>query len=119
MMPRLLPSLFFRLYEEAQQYKDEELFVAERGWQDWMDDLSVDEVTAVLDAVWGLAHMSIRDMRELVTVSQTAASEVMHIPRRTLQNWEAGVTDPPEYTRMFLAYIIYCEDECAEVEEQC
>ena len=30
-------ELFTRLYSEAKQYDDIDLFTSERGWQDWMD----------------------------------------------------------------------------------
>ena len=31
-------ELFTRLYSEAKQYDDIDLFTSERGWQDWMDN---------------------------------------------------------------------------------
>lgn len=32
-------DLFTKLYGEAKTYDSLELYISERGWQDWMDDL--------------------------------------------------------------------------------
>ena len=42
-------ELFTRLYSEAKQYDDIDLFTSERGWQDWMDNFSTQEVIFILN----------------------------------------------------------------------
>lgn len=39
----------------------------------------------------------IKEARVAAGLSQQRMSDVMGIPRRTIENWEAGVNDPPEY----------------------
>lgn len=39
----------------------------------------------------------IREARKAAGLSQRRMAEVMGIPQRTIENWEAGVNDPPEY----------------------
>ena len=57
-------ELFSRLYDEAMQYKDADMFVAERGWQDWMDEYAsrsdANAVSDILFAIHDLAHMDIK-----------------------------------------------------------
>ena len=35
-------DLFTKLYGEAKTYDSLELYISERGWQDWMDDFDID-----------------------------------------------------------------------------
>ena len=39
----------------------------------------------------------IKEARVAAGLSQQRMSDIMGIPRRTIENWEAGVNDPPEY----------------------
>ena len=40
--------LFNRLYCEAKEYENLEMFIAERGWQEWMDNYKIDDITTML-----------------------------------------------------------------------
>lgn len=33
----MLYEVFVRIYKEGKEYDNEEMYIAERGWQDWMD----------------------------------------------------------------------------------
>lgn len=46
--------------------------------------------------------MSIKEIRQLTGLSQRKFSEFYNIPRRTVEDWEAGKSEPPEYTRALL-----------------
>ena len=41
--------------------------------------------------------MTIREMRNRFGDTQSEFAERYHIPFRTIQNWETGVREPPEY----------------------
>ena len=46
--------------------------------------------------------MEIREMRSLLSYTQSEFAARYNIPLRTIQNWEAGVRIPPEYVLTFL-----------------
>lgn len=41
--------------------------------------------------------MTIKEMRELLGLTQEQFSYKYHIPKRSIQNWESGERKPPEY----------------------
>ncbi|MGN0489389.1 MAG: helix-turn-helix domain-containing protein [Ruminococcus sp.] len=41
--------------------------------------------------------MKIKEARNKVGMSQQQMSEIMDIPKRTIENWESGKTTPPPY----------------------
>ena len=41
--------------------------------------------------------MTIKEMRLLLQVSRTEFSRQYHIPLRTLEDWESGKRNPPNY----------------------
>lgn len=41
--------------------------------------------------------MTIRDIRHQYGLTQQAMSDLLNIPRRTIQEWEAGRRTPPEW----------------------
>lgn len=44
-----------------------------------------------------MAEMTVREMRELLGVSQQGFSQLYGIPKRTIENWESEVRKCPEY----------------------
>lgn len=46
--------------------------------------------------------MTIKEMRTLLGLSQTAFGEKYRIPMRTIQDWEAGKRTPPIYVILLL-----------------
>lgn len=60
--------------------------------------LTHDEITAYeLDAI-----NPVKDLRSRTKLSQAKFAEEYHIPRRTVENWESGVREPPEYVLRLL-----------------
>jgi len=41
--------------------------------------------------------MTIKDIRSLTGLSQKAFAELLHIPLRSIENWESGKREPPAY----------------------
>jgi len=98
-------KLFRALYSEALEYDDFDLFVAERGYQDWMDNY--ENVAEVLEAIYELAHFTIKQTREKRNISQAAFGRIFTVPVRTLQNWDAGIRTPPTYIKLLLDYAVF------------
>lgn len=98
-------ELFSRLYDEAGEYDDLELYIAERGWQDWMDDYSeVDSIAEILDKIYSLAKSDFKDLRIQSGHGIKAFSLAYGIPERTVQAWEYGERTPADYLTKLLAY---------------
>jgi len=46
----------------------------------------------------------IRTMRIERGLTQQGMSDLLHIPKRTIENWETGVNTPPAYVIELIAY---------------
>lgn len=95
-------ELFVKLYGEALEYVDVDMYIAERGWQEWMNDF--ENHGEILNSVYSLANMTIKEMRESNGYSRAAFSRAYNIPIRTLENWDADVNKMPNYVKMMIAY---------------
>ena len=50
--------------------------------------------------------MTIKEIRKSTGLSQKAFCEMYEIPRRTLEDWEAGRREPPAYVLKMLSRIV-------------
>ncbi len=57
---------------------------------------------------------TLKDLRKKTGFSQSKFSARFGIPVRTLQQWEQGISAPPEYVVRMMAYIMLLEDEKVE-----
>ena len=57
----------------------------------------------MLGQLWDAAHLTIRDIRAHTGLSQAAFAVRYCIPRRTVENWEAGDRQCADYVRLLLA----------------
>lgn len=115
-------STFVRLYNEAEREKDLDMYIAERGWQDWMGD-DVDDVIDVLRTTYEVARSDFKELREMRGISQADMIRTYNIPARTLKQWEYGEREPAEHVRKLLAYAVTMEtlnkeNEDGDTEEQ-
>ena len=55
--------------------------------------------------------MNIKEIRFISGLSQQAFSEKYKIPKRTIENWEGGKRNPPEYVILLLERAVK-EDFC-------
>ena len=53
----------------------------------------------------------IKQLRKNTGLSQSKFSAKFGIPVRTLQQWEQGVSAPPEYLVRMMAYILVLEEK--------
>lgn len=100
-------ELFAELYREAQQYTDVELFVAERGWQEWMDAYPAEELGDVLKRIYALAHSTLKETREAAGYSRAKFAREYNITLRTVEAWEYGQNKMSDYTKMLLDYTFF------------
>jgi putative transcriptional regulator len=55
-----------------------------------------------------------RSLRKKTGLSQSKFSAKFGIPVRTLQQWEQGISAPPEYLVRMMAYIMLLEEKGGE-----
>lgn len=48
--------------------------------------------------------VTIKELRDACDMTQKAFSEMLKIPKRTIEDWEAGRRKPPEYVLDLIAY---------------
>ncbi|MDT3844561.1 MAG: helix-turn-helix domain-containing protein [Bacillota bacterium] len=53
----------------------------------------------------------IKELRKKTGLSQSKFSAKFGIPVRTLQQWEQGISSPPEYLIRMMAYIMLLEEK--------
>lgn len=95
-------ELFKELYSEALEDDTTlEYFIAERGWQDWMEEYDTDQVANLLSRIYYLANNPLKDTRE---VSRAEFSRQYAIPIRTLENWDTEKRAAPAYVKLLLDY---------------
>lgn len=94
-------ELFEELYDEALEITSLELYVAERGWQDWMEEYEADEVAELLGRIYHLANNPLKDTRQ---VSRAEFSRQYAIPVRTLQDWDLEVSSSPKYVKLLIDF---------------
>lgn len=103
-------EIFSGLYNQALQYSDCDMYVAERGWQEWMDSYSdgndVSIISTILSNIFDLAHMDIKEMRSTLGLTFKGFFELYSIPIRTAQDWEYGKNKTPAYVKKLIVYTI-------------
>lgn len=60
----------------------------------------------------------IRELRESIGLTRKEFSEHIGIPVRTLEDWEAGRRNPPEYIPRLIAYQLEYEELIRKVSAQ-
>ena len=101
-------ELFTRLYSEAKQYDDIDLFTSER-WQDWMDNFSTQEVIFILNKIYEYSQESLQDIRIKLNYSRVALSRAYYIPLRTLENWDRK-QNMPDYVEVLIKYTFFIKE---------
>ena len=60
----------------------------------------------------------IKELRKKTGLSQSKFSAKFGIPVRTLQQWEQGISAPPEYLVRMMAYIMQLEENSQTKDEE-
>ncbi len=94
---------------EAIKYTDADTFVSDMLHSDAFlaseSTESQPELTLAADLhrIWTITAAPFRDFLSLMEIGQSALSRLHHIPLRTVQNWAAGKSECPTYTRIMMA----------------
>ena len=60
----------------------------------------------------------IKELRKKTGLSQSRFAAKFEIPVRTLQQWEQGISAPPEYLIRMMAYIMLLEENAQIKDEE-
>ena len=60
----------------------------------------------------------IKELRKKTGLSQSKFSAKFWIPVRTLQQWEQGISAPPEYLIRMMAYIMRLEEKNGDNKQE-
>lgn len=99
---------FYVLFGAATKEQDRERYVAEWSSSSIFypgengTDINADELSDALGNIWDVAHLTVRDIRQHLGLTQAAFAERFCIPRRTVENWERKGGHIPQYN--ILAY---------------
>lgn len=102
---------FRNLYGVAVKFNDDERFIAELGWQEWMNDNVLDCAVSMMRDIFKLSRAAydIKKLREINNLNRGEMSRKFLIPIRTLENWDSGVRVPAEYVYMLIAFTFFNE----------
>lgn len=65
-----------------------------------------DEADAILTNIHTIVHMTVKELLKAAGLTQAAAAERFLIPKRTVENWTAGVSACPLYTKLMMAELL-------------
>lgn len=98
---------FYTLWTEALAADDRDAYVSDWATSSIWNDAEDEPIPAgradAIGAVWDTAHLTIREIRAVTGLSQVAFAQRFCIPRRTVEDWEAGRHSCPDYVRLLLA----------------
>ncbi|MDY7603084.1 helix-turn-helix domain-containing protein [Streptococcus suis] len=94
-------ELFNQLYIEALEQSDLEYYIAERGWQEWMEPYAAQDIADILSTIHKLANSSLAEFREC---SRAEFARKFDIPVRTLEDWDSGKRVPPIYVKKLIDF---------------
>ena len=91
---------------EAAAFADRDAYISDVArssvWGDADAATIPQERIEALGAIWDAAHRSIKDIAALAGTSVRQIGLRYGIPRRTIENWSVGISDPPTWTLLLL-----------------
>lgn len=115
---------FVRLYTDVLEIADYDMYICERGWQNWMNDFDLDTIVKTLDLVRDISLRNFQELRKETGLSQARMAHAFGIKTRTIENWESGSRTPPEHDKLLISYVIFLEimnrkeEEDGDITEQ-
>lgn len=102
---------FTKLYKEASDYNDLDYYIAERGWEQWMDPFEENPeiIINIISLIYQYSRESIKDIRKRLGYSRAQFSRTYQIPLRTLENWDVK-HNLPVYTEIIIKYTLFLEE---------
>ena len=95
---------FRRLWIDAQEIEDLDQYVAEVGGSVPLDD--VEQALTLLRLVHRMARGTASELRSIAQLTQAAMPREYGVPSSTVNKWDMGSSNPPEWVRELLAYAI-------------
>lgn len=91
---------FYVLFGAATKEQDRGRYIAE--WSsssifypgENVPDINADELSDALGNIWDVAHLTTRDIRQHLGMTQAAFAERFCVPRRTVEGWDYGHAAP-------------------------
>ncbi|HEM5058310.1 TPA: hypothetical protein U1202_001368 [Streptococcus suis] len=99
-------ELFNQLYSEALEQSDLEYYITERGWQEWMETYSAQEIADILSTIHKLANSTLAESRGC---SRAEFARRFDIPVRTLEDWDSGKRVAPLYVKKMIDYALFMD----------
>ena len=100
---------FSALFSAALKTDDRDEYISDWAlsskWGDAADAEVPDQRISALGALWDVAHASIREIRAYTGLTRTSFALRYLIPYRTVENWERGDSQCPDYVRLLLAQV--------------
>lgn len=109
-------ELFLRLYREALDSASLEYYIAERGWQDWMNPFTVEQTAKILELIYDYANKSLREIREKY-YSRAEFCRNYGIPLRTVENWDAKENNT-EYAKSLVMYTFFIKEQINGIKNE-
>lgn len=91
---------FYVLFGVATKEQDRERYIAEWSGSSIFypdadsQDINADDLADALGNIWDVAHLTTRDIRQHLGLTQAAFAERFCIPRRTVEGWDYGHAAP-------------------------
>lgn len=101
-------ELFTHLYRDALDSVSLEHYIAERGWQEWMNQFSDEQIVSILETIYDYANKSLKEIREKY-YSRAEFCRNYCIPIRTVENWETK-ENYAEYIKTFILYTFFIKE---------
>ena len=60
---------------------------------------------------------TVKEIRQSTGLSQAKFCEALEIPRRTLEDWETGKSNPPSYVVKLIAYRVTHDERIPKAKE--
>lgn len=100
---------FYEAFADALMVKDRDEYIFDWAlssvWGDAADAEVPDRRISNLGALWDVAHASVREIRAYTGLTRTNFALRYLIPYRTVENWERGDSQCPDYVRLLLAQV--------------
>lgn len=109
-------ELFLRLYREALDSASLEYYIAERGWQEWMDPFTDDQIVKILKTIYSYANKSMKEVRKQY-YSRTDFCQSYGIPLRTVENWETKENNT-EYAKSLVMYTFFIKEQMHGIKNE-
>ena len=95
-------KLFNKLWRDALNQPDAEMYVGEYGYPDWFDEISTNlyEIVKTLENIHEVAHMPFREIIKRSGLSRPDFCERFCLAKSTVDKWAIENRNCPDYYRL-------------------